>query len=142
MSTRQLIHHLGVFASDFAASEAFYTAALAALDIRAGYRTASIVEYWIPEHDTPSLSLETAPGLAEVTRGLHLAFEAEATSAVDTFCRAAVEAGGTLRHEPRHWPEYRAYAAFVSDPDGNNVEALVKDTPPQDRERRAEHRAD
>lgn len=28
-------------------------------------------------------------------------------------------------HDPQHWPEYRDYAAFVSDPDGNNIEVLV-----------------
>jgi hypothetical protein len=29
-------------------------------------------------------------------------------------------------HEPRTWPEYTPtyYAAFVRDPDGNNVEAV------------------
>lgn len=128
MPARHFIHHLGVFAGDFAASESFYTNALGALGIHPGYRTEAIAEYWIPEHDTPSLSLETAPTEAEVTRGLHLAFEAADRGAVDAFHRAAVAAGGTSRHEPRQWPEYRAYAAFVSDPDGNNVEALVKDT--------------
>ena len=46
--------------SDFAASESFYTNALAALDVQAGYRTESIAEYRMPEHDTPSLSLESA----------------------------------------------------------------------------------
>lgn len=71
--------------------------------------------------------MESAPTSAEVTRGLHLAFEAADRNAVDSFFAAAIEAGGTARHEPRHWPEYRAYAAFVSDPDGNNVEALVKE---------------
>jgi catechol 2,3-dioxygenase-like lactoylglutathione lyase family enzyme len=125
--TPHLVHHVGVFASDFAMSEAFYTAALAALGVQAGYRTEAIAEYWIPEHDAPSLSLETAPTRENVTRGLHLAFEAAETSAVDAFYRAAIAAGGISRHEPRYWREYRAYAAFVGDPDGNNVEALVKD---------------
>ena len=63
----------------------------------------------------------------DVTRGVHVAFEAADRSAVDAFHQAAVAAGGISRHEPRHWPEYRAYCAFVSDPDGNNIEALVKD---------------
>jgi catechol 2,3-dioxygenase-like lactoylglutathione lyase family enzyme len=128
MPARHLVHTLGVFASDFAASESFYTSALAALGVHAGYRTEGIAEYWIPEHDTPSLSLETAPRAADVTRGLHLAFEAADREAVIAFHQAGVNAGGRSRHEPRHWPEYRAYAAFVSDPDGNNVEALVKDS--------------
>lgn len=127
MPGRRLIHHLGVFASDFAASEAFYTAALAPLGVEAGYRTESIAEYWITGQDTPSVSLETAPTTTTVTRGLHLAFEAASRTEVDAFHRAAVGAGGVSRHEPRYWTEYRAYTAFVSDPDGNNVEALVKE---------------
>ena len=127
MPAPHLLHHLGVFASDFSASESFYTKALAALDVHAGYRAETIAEYWIREHDAPSLSVESARTSADVTHGLHLAFEAADRNAVDSFFAAAIEAGGTARHAPRHWPEYRAYAAFVSDPDGNNVEALVKD---------------
>lgn len=127
MAARHLFHHLGVFASDFSASESFYTKALAALGIQAGYRTETIAEYWIPGQNTPSLSLETAEARADATRGLHIAFEATGRGAVDAFFAAAIDAGGTPRHEPRYWPDYGAYAAFVSDPDGNNVEALVKE---------------
>jgi len=127
MPARRLFHHVVVFASDFGASESFYTGALAALGITAGDRTETGTEYWIAEHDTPSFALDTAPTSAEVTRGVHVAFEAADQSAVDAFHQAAVAAGGTSRHEPPHWPEYRAYCAFVSDPDGNNIEALVKD---------------
>jgi len=124
--TPHLVHHVGVFALDFGASEGFYTAALAPLGIEAGYRTDTVAEYWTRGRDTPSLSLETAPSPVDATRGLHLAFEASSTGAVDAFHRAAVAAGGVSRHEPRYWPEYGAYAAFVSDPDGNNIEALIK----------------
>jgi predicted lactoylglutathione lyase len=62
-----------------------------------------------------------------VTRGLHLAFEAADRAAVDAFFSAAIAAGGRERNAPRHWPEYRAYCAFVSDPDGNNIEAVHKE---------------
>lgn len=130
MPGRHLIHQLGVFASDFAASDAFYTAALAPLGIGAGYRTDSVAEFWQHGDDTPSVSLETAQAPEAVTRGLHLAFEAGSRSEVDAFHREAVAAGGVSRHEPRYWPEYRAYTAFVSDPDGNNVEALIKESQP------------
>ena len=78
------------------------------LDVQAGYRTETIAEYWIPEHDAPSLSLESARTRDDVTRGLHLTFEAADRTAVDTFFAAAIGAGGTARHEPRHWPEHRA----------------------------------
>jgi hypothetical protein len=69
MPARHLVHHLGVFASDFAASESFYTNTLAALDVQAGYCSEGIAEYWIPEQDAPSLSLETARDSAESDSG-------------------------------------------------------------------------
>jgi catechol 2,3-dioxygenase-like lactoylglutathione lyase family enzyme len=120
-----MIHHLGVFASDFAASRAFFAEALRPLGIIAGYETEGVCEFWHAERDTPSLSLHSAN--AEVTRGLHLAFEARDRASVDAFFRAAIAAGGMERHAPGHWPEYRAYCAFVSDPDGNNIEAVHKE---------------
>lgn len=124
---RPLIHHVGVFASDHAASRHFYTEALRPLDIIVGYAAEGVAEFWIPGHDTPSLSLETAATGADATRGLHIAFAATDRAQVDAFFEAAVKAGGEVRHRPRHWPECKAYCAFVSDPDGNNVEALIKE---------------
>ena len=120
-----MIHHVAIFASDLPASRAFFTAALAPLEVVVGYQTDGICEFWHRERDTPSLSLHAAKD--ESTRCLHLAFEATSRDAVDAFFQAAVSAGGTQRHAPRHWPEYRAYCAFVSDPDGNNIEALHKE---------------
>ncbi|XLE12292.1 VOC family protein [Streptomyces sp. Pv4-95] len=122
------IHHLGVFASDFEVSEAFYTAALGPLGITIGYRAAGVAEYWDQERDTPSLSLERAEKESAVTRGVHIAFTAVSRDAVDSFHAAASAAGGTSRHTPRRWKEYRAYCAFVSDPDGNNIEAVHKES--------------
>ncbi|MET9495741.1 VOC family protein [Streptomyces sp. NPDC006552] len=127
-TTTSFVHHLGVFTSDFEASERFYTAALGALGIGIGHRAVGVAEYWSPQQDTPSLSLERAEDEAAVTTGLHVAFTAPDRAAVDAFHAAAVAAGGTSRHAPRRWSEYRAYCAFVSDPDGNNVEAVHKET--------------
>jgi catechol 2,3-dioxygenase-like lactoylglutathione lyase family enzyme len=127
MPARHFFHHVVVFASDYGASQSFYTRALQALGITAGYSSETGTEYWDPEQDTPSFAVDTAETSDDVTRGVHLAFDAADRNAVDAFHRAAVAAGGTSRHDPRHWPEYRAYCAFVSDPDGNNIEALVKD---------------
>lgn len=123
------IHHVGVFASEFAASERFYTAAPEPLGIRPGYRADGVAEYWHPDQDTPSLSLERAENEAAVTRGVHLAFTADSRDGVDAFHAAAVAAGGVSRHAPRSWREYRAYCPFVSDPDGNNIEAVHKEIP-------------
>ncbi|MEV0528678.1 VOC family protein [Streptomyces sp. NPDC050439] len=127
-TTVSFVHHLGVVASDFEASERFYTSALEALRIGVGYRADGVAEYWSPEQDTPSLSLERAEDETSVTTGVHIAFTAVNRDAVDAFHTAAVAAGGTSRHAPRVWSEYRAYCAFVSDPDGNNIEAVHKET--------------
>jgi hypothetical protein len=42
------------------------------------------------------------------------------------FFDAALACGAEALHEPQPWPAYHAnyYAAFVRDPDGNNVEAV------------------
>jgi catechol 2,3-dioxygenase-like lactoylglutathione lyase family enzyme len=57
---------------------------------------------------------------------VHLAFLAHDTGTVDAFHAAALEAGGRDNGEPGRRPRYhdRYYAAYVLDPDGNNVEAV------------------
>src|SRR5688572_33236649 len=111
-----MIHHLGVFASDFDRSRAFYVAALEPLAIVLGYESKGVAEFWSAESDTPSLSLERA--VDTVTRGLHIAFAAPNRQAVIRFFDAAIAVGAVERHSPRHWQEYSAFCAFVSDPDG------------------------
>ena len=122
------MHHVGFYASDFEASQRIFTAALEILHITAGYRTDSFVEFW-PEggDDTPSFALEPAGDPSKVTRRAHVAFSAPHRAAVDAFHEAAVAAGAVSRHVPRFWPEYRAYCAFLRDPDQNNIEALHKE---------------
>ncbi|MFE5599744.1 VOC family protein [Streptomyces coelicoflavus] len=74
------------------------------------------------------MSLERSEDEAAVTTGVHIAFTAVSRDAVDAFHVAAVAAGGVSRHAPRSWSQYRAYSAFVSDPDGNNIEVVHKET--------------
>ena len=59
-------------------------------------------------------------------REIHLAFAAAKENAVRAFHAAALRLGAECLHEPRLWPEYHPgyFAAFVRDPDGNNVEAV------------------
>ena len=53
-------------------------------------------------------------------------FYAAALAALDAFHRAALAAGGRDNGAPGLRPRYDAayYAAFVLDPDGNNIEAV------------------
>jgi catechol 2,3-dioxygenase-like lactoylglutathione lyase family enzyme len=55
----------------------------------------------------------------------HVAFHARSREAVDAFHAAALETGGKDNGEPGPREGYAAYAAFVIDRDGNNVEAVI-----------------
>jgi catechol 2,3-dioxygenase-like lactoylglutathione lyase family enzyme len=60
------------------------------------------------------------------TENLHLAFQAFDRQAVDAFHQAGVQAGYLSNGAPGERPEYHPgyYAAFLNDPDGNNIEAV------------------
>ena len=79
-----------------------------------GFGPAAAPSLWLYACDTP------------VGPGSHIAFRASEPSAVDRFHRAALQAGGRDNGAPGPRPHYSAtyYAAFVIDPDGNNVEAV------------------
>ncbi len=58
----------------------------------------------------------------------HTAFAAKSRGEVDAFHSAALKAGGTENGAPGlRNPNY--YAAFVLDPDGNNIEAVFRGAP-------------
>ena len=65
-------------------------------------------------------------GQGEPRGSAHIAFAAKDRAAVNAFHAAAVPAGGKNNGEPGLRPHYHAnyYGAFVTDPDGNNVEAV------------------
>jgi catechol 2,3-dioxygenase-like lactoylglutathione lyase family enzyme len=127
VSGAPFVHHLAISASDFETSERIFTAALAELGVAPLYRAEGVAEYWRESEDRLSLSLERARHTEAVTRKVHVAFAAPDREAVDRFHLAAVAAGAVSRHAPRYWPEYRAYCAFLRDPDGNNIEAVHKE---------------
>jgi catechol 2,3-dioxygenase-like lactoylglutathione lyase family enzyme len=66
------------------------------------------------------------PGRDRATTGAHVAFIASDEGSVERWHDAAVRQGGTDNGSPGVRPEYsgRYFAAFVLDPDGNNVEAV------------------
>lgn len=121
---RVVLDHVGITVADVEASRRFYAAALAPLGLAelgrdeaggAGFGAPGLDDFWLAQ-----------AGPDPVTRGVHLAFAAASRAQVDAFHAAALAAGGTDRAGPRVRGEYSEgyYAAFVSDPDGNNVEAV------------------
>ena len=125
-----MIEHISLRCKNPKTSRKFYESALAPL----GY--------------TMDMNHGDAFGFAEsgrhdfwVTRGkvgtpAHLAFHAPDEAAVDAFYRAALEAGGEDNGPPGPRDDY-GYAAFVLDPDGHNVEAVIWDGERKKKKRRS-----
>jgi catechol 2,3-dioxygenase-like lactoylglutathione lyase family enzyme len=127
-----MIDHTGIGVKDVPRSAACYDAALGALGMKrivqmpedsgsdgVAYGVAR-PEFWIDRFHPHSTKT-------------HTAFTAQSRRAVDAFYKAALEAGGTdngapgLRDTANGYPP-GYYAAFVLDPDGNNMEAVFRET--------------
>lgn len=117
----RLIDHVQLVVRDLDASQEFYTAVLAVLDIP--IVGTSDDYFWADEFVVSSA--ESPAALGVLTGRHHLAFQARDRTTVDAFYRAALDHGGRDNGAPgerTYHPGY--YAAFVLDPDGNNIEAV------------------
>ena len=114
--------HIGLKVKNLETAVRFYAAALAPLGHVVGPSDKSYAG--IGPKNAPGLWLHAASGAA--TSGTHLAFRASDRDAVDRFHAAGLKAGGRDNGTPGlridYSPDY--YAAFLIDPDGNNVEAV------------------
>ncbi|PTE08431.1 VOC family protein [Mesorhizobium helmanticense] len=117
----RLIDHLQLVVRDLKASRRFYEAVLKVLDIPIG---GSAEDYfWADELFVSSPDSRAA--LGKLTGRHHLAFQARDRAMVDAFYKAGLEAGGTGNGAPGERPYHPGYyAAFLLDPDGNNIEAV------------------
>lgn len=119
-----MLDHLTIRVSDFEASLRFYGVVLDALGISLGWKSSDPP---FAEWGDFSIAADGKP----LTRNAHVAFAAASRADVDAFHRAGVDAGyrdnGAPGERPRYHPGY--YAAFLLDPDGNNVEAVHHDRP-------------
>lgn len=117
----RLIDHLQLVVRDLDASQRFYSAVLAVLEIPMGGRGDGW--FWADELFVSTAHGEAAQG--QLTGRTHLAFQARDRATVDAFHRAALAHGGRDNGAPGERPYHPGYyAAFVLDPDGNNIEAV------------------
>lgn len=118
-----MLDHVSIQCADAAAGAAFYDAVLGPLGGRRVMEFGPVIGFGVPPMPDFWIGPQrTGTGFREA----HLAFRAPDRAAVQAFFDAAVAAGAEVLHEPRLWPEYHPgyFAAFVRDPDGNNVEAV------------------
>ncbi|MBZ9807373.1 MULTISPECIES: VOC family protein [unclassified Mesorhizobium] len=117
----RLIDHIQLVVRDIAASRRFYEAVFRVLDIPIGGSAADY--FWADELFISTADSRAARG--ELTGRHHLAFQAKDRAMVDAFYKAGLDGGGRDNGGPgerRYHPGY--YAAFLLDPDGNNIEAV------------------
>jgi catechol 2,3-dioxygenase-like lactoylglutathione lyase family enzyme len=120
---RVVFDHVKITVADAAAAVAFYKTVLSTL---------AIPPLWENERGAQFANLVVVGG--DATSGpIHLAFVAEDREQVDAFHRAGIDAGYRDNGPPGVREQYSSdeagvyYAAFLLDPDGNNVEAVARE---------------
>jgi catechol 2,3-dioxygenase-like lactoylglutathione lyase family enzyme len=118
----RLIDHIQLIVRDLEASRRFYKAVFEAINIPVAGEGEDF--FWADELFVSTADSEAAAG--KLTGRHHLAFQARDRAMVDAFYEAGLAAGGKDNGKPgereRYHPGY--YAAFLLDPDGNNIEAV------------------
>jgi len=112
----RLFDHVHIHVRDLEASKRFYRAIFSVFGIPFGGDTPD--HFWADE-----LWVDARPG--PQTSNLHFALQSPDRAHVDKFYKAGLEAGGRDNGAPgerSYHPGY--YAAFLFDPDGNNIEAV------------------
>jgi catechol 2,3-dioxygenase-like lactoylglutathione lyase family enzyme len=111
---------------DLDASVRFYTSALGPLGHVLGHRDETSAGFGPPDEPALWLYLDTSGSARGAQPGTHVAFQAADHQTVQRFHAAGLEAGGRDNGAPGLLEDYGPtyYAAFVLDPDGNNVEAV------------------
>ena len=122
--TRVVVDHVHIRVRDAGASVAFYKTVLEPL---------GIPPIWEREDGAQLANLVVTDGEPTTSGPVHVAFVAESREQVDAFHRAGIEAGHRDNGPPGVREQYssdeggRYYAAFLLDPDGNNIEAVYRE---------------
>jgi catechol 2,3-dioxygenase-like lactoylglutathione lyase family enzyme len=121
-----MIDHVSVGVSDLNRAARFYEAVLAPLGLSRLVTRPSTIgfgksypEFWV---NLRTEMTRVAPG-----SGVHVCLRANSIAEVDAFHAAALKLGGQSDGAPGLRPHERVryYAAFVTDPDGNRIEAVT-----------------
>lgn len=117
----RLIDHIQLVVRDLAASRHFYEAIMETLDVPLGGTAEDY--FWFDELFVSSLDSTAAQG--KLTGRHHIAFQAKDRAMVEAFYKTGLAHGGSDNGGPGERPYHPGYyAAFLLDPDGNNIEAV------------------
>ncbi len=122
-----MLHHISFGVTDLARSAAFYDAVLSTLAYVRVWADDSAVGYGSPGGGDKLAIKLCRNGVVAPGAGVHLAFAAPTRETVAAFHQAALRHGGQDNGAPGLRPHYGPdyFAAFVVDPDGYRIEAVV-----------------
>jgi catechol 2,3-dioxygenase-like lactoylglutathione lyase family enzyme len=118
----RLVDHVQLVVRDLDASRRFYEAVLGVLGVPIDFEAEGM--FGADELAISTADSDGAQG--KLTGPTHLAFQARDNAMVEAFYEAGLAAGGTDNGAPGERANYHPgyYAAFLLDPDGNNIEAV------------------
>ena len=126
-----MIDHMSTYATDFDATKTFYSAVLAELDFSVQAEIEFDADTDLPGRRACAFGPNGRPvfWIVEVLESYtprHVAFTAPDRERVISFHAAGLLVGGRDTGAPGPRPIYHEnyYGAFLTDPDGNNVEAV------------------
>ncbi|MEI6197437.1 MAG: VOC family protein [Verrucomicrobiota bacterium] len=124
-----MLHHLSFAVADLARSAAFYDATLSELGYVRVWTHKTAVGYGLPGGDDKFAIKLQLSGVVVPGESFHVAFTAPTRKAAASFYKTALEHGGKDNGGSGLHPEYGSYyyAAFVFDPDGYRIEAIIND---------------
>ncbi len=118
-----MIDHFEIKVADFVSCRDFYTQVLSPLGIELKWADDSAAGFGLKSEPNVRFLIEKGLGSAKS----HIAFSASSKDQVSEFHTAGLSCGAICNGKPelreKYAPNY--YAAFLLDPDGNNVEAVA-----------------
>jgi catechol 2,3-dioxygenase-like lactoylglutathione lyase family enzyme len=120
------VAHVAVNVTDWETAKQFYAAVLGPLGYRVVYEEEGALAYY-----ADAGGLDFGVGRRHPAGGAHVAFDCPDRETVDRFHANGIAAGGRDNGAPGIRAHYDAnyYAAYVLDPDGNNIEAVCHHPP-------------
>lgn len=121
-----VVDHVALSVKNLEASKVFYQEALKPLGFQLLYMNEGEGTVGFGTEKNDDFAIFQSDAEYPPTSSAHVAFVGKSHEAVEAFYHAAIVAGGKSKIAPKIHLEYHAnyYAAYVLDPDGNNIEAV------------------
>lgn len=122
-----MIDHITIQVKDLKKSKAFYEKVLATIGYKQNITNEKKTFYGFGPAKEPFFEIVQSNEENPAHKRIHIAFRAETKEQIEEFYKIALENGAKDNGKPDPRPDYSPtyYAAFVIDPDENNIEVCL-----------------